>query len=371
MDFSRYQDEFPVRKSYIYFNHASVAPLPRRSAKAMQNFAQQVMEHAANRYSEWLRTYQGVRAAAAAMLGCDPGEIALTKNTSEGLAVVANGLDWRPGDIVVGIEDEFPANYFPWLRLQRRGVKTRWLKLHRGRIELEELDRACCGARLLAVSFVQYLSGFRIDLDAVGEVCRRRGALLVVDGVQGLGPYPVNVKRSGVHALSASAHKWLLGPEGCGVLFLDRELLPRVEPVEFGWTNVEGSETYSRDERLRTDASRYECGTLNTIGYIGLEKSLELFLEIGADRMARCVNRAAQHVYTGAREKGYELLAERIPECGSGIVSLRKEGVDSQQAVAELKRQAVVTAHRAGWIRVSPHFYAGEEEVAKFLELLP
>ena len=197
MDLSVYRSEFPITESYIYLNHASVSPLPRRVVRAMNDFAEDVMLNGTAHTASWSQCYSGLRSAAARLLAAGPDEIAITKNTSEGLAIIANGLPWRPGDVVVGIKGEFPANYFPWLQLERRGVKLRWLELHQGRVELDELDRACQGARLLSLSFVQYVSGFRVDLDAVGEICGRSGCLLVVDAVQGLGPFPVDVKQAG------------------------------------------------------------------------------------------------------------------------------------------------------------------------------
>jgi selenocysteine lyase/cysteine desulfurase len=365
-----YREEFPVTELYTYFNHASVGPLPLRTARAMQNLAEDVMRHGAIHYPEWLLVLDRLRRAAGRLIGCDGSEIAIVKNTSEGLSAIANGLEWQAGDVVVGIEDEFPANYFPWQRLQGRGVDVRWLTLRDGRIELDEIDRACEGARLLAISYVQYVSGFRIDLAAVGEICRRRGVLLVVDAVQGLGPFPIDVKKSGIHALAASGHKWLLGPEGCGILFVDRELMPQVEPYEFGWTNVAGWQTYSRDPALRSDAARYECGTLNTIGTYGLAESLELFLEVGVDRMAHHIEQLVVRLLAGAAEKGYRPLAARTTDSGSGIVSIRKEGVDSEEVVQRLSKHGVITSLRAGCIRASPHFYATDEDVDRFVELL-
>jgi selenocysteine lyase/cysteine desulfurase len=370
-DLSTYRGEFPVTEKYVYFNHASVSPLPRRSAQAMQELADEVMHHGSVGYRSWVEAIAGVRQAAARLIGAAPEEIAITKNTSEGLAAIANGLEWSPGDVVVGIEDEFPANYFPWAQLERRGVTLRWLKLRGGRIGLEEIDRACEGARLLAISFVQYVSGFRIDLDAVGEICRRRGCLLVVDAVQGLGPFRIDVKRSGIHALSAAGHKWLLGPEGMALLYVDRDLIPQVRPVEFGWTNTAGWRTYSRDGELRAGAARYECGTMNTIGCFGFRASLELFLEAGVERVGARVDELAGWIASGAQEKGYELMTTREAGSGSGIVSMRKEGVDSVAVVAKLLENGVTVSPRFGWIRAAPHFYANEADVAKFLELLP
>ena len=235
-DLRSYREEFPVRQRYAYLNHASTGPLPLRTARAMQRQAEETLLNGGMVYRDWIAAYEGVRENAAKLINAQPSEIALTKNTSEGLSFVANGLDWRDGDIVASVGKDFPANYFPWKRLNQRGVKTRWLDLHEGQLDYDEIDKACDGARLLAVSFVHYLTGFRLDLERVGEICERRGCLLVVDAVQGLGSFAVDVRRAGIHALATSAHKWLLGPEGCGFLFISNELLDQVEPVEIGWT---------------------------------------------------------------------------------------------------------------------------------------
>lgn len=368
---SAYRDEFPIAKSYIYLNHASVSPLPRRVRAAMDGLAEDVMLHGVGHYPAWMRAYQGARDSAAALVGARPAEIAITKNTSEGLSFVANGIDWRPGDDVVGIRDEFPANYFPWLRLEKRGVKIRWLELRDGRIGLDEIDRACEGARLFAVSFVQYISGFRVDLAAVGEICRRRRCLLAVDAVQGLGPYPVDVKQAGVHVLSASAHKWLLGPEGVAMLYLDPALMAELDVVEFGWTNVAGSGSYSRDLEFREGADRFECGTLNTIGCYGLGAALELFLEIGVDRISRKIDGLADRIVAGVEAKGYQVFTSRSAADGSGIVSFRKEGTDSDGVVRHLAASNISASQRSGWIRTAPHFYIEDYEIDRLIELLP
>ena len=368
---SVYRNDFPVTESYIYLNHASVSPLPRRTAAAMRGLIDDQHRHGSIHYREWSEAGDALRRSAAELIHSSPDEIAVVKNTSEGLSVIANGLDWKPGDIVVGVSGEFPANYFPWKRLDRRGVKLRWVEQRNGRVALDDLDKACRGARLLAISFVQYLSGFRIDLDAVGEICGRHGCLLVVDAVQGLGPFPVDVKKSGVHALSAAAHKWLLGPEGLGILFVDRDLIPEVEPIEFGWTNVAGWPSYSLEEKLAPGAARYECGTPNTSGCFGLRASIDLFLEVGAARMASHIDHLADLIVAGAREKGYEPMTARDEQCGSGIVSLARPDVDAVETAAMLMEHGVSVSPRAGRIRAAPHFYQTEEEVRRFVDLLP
>ena len=361
--------EFPVTRNLAYFNHAAVAPLCRRASDAMKWLSDDACLWGSFHYDQWLSTYDGFRAAAAELIGAQPGEIAITKNTSEGIATIQMGLDWKPGDKVVAFHEEFPANYFPWLRLEQRGVQVEWLSLYD---PLDKIDQACAGARLLAISFVNYLSGFRVDLKAIGEICERHNCFYFVDAIQGLGVFPIDVREMGIHALAADGHKWLLGPEGCAVLFVAQEVQDRIEPVEFGWTNIAGYNDYScRDMALRNDAGRYEPGTLNTIGCYGLRASMELLLEVGVPAVGASVMNLAGLIADGVRNRGYRLMIERTQETGSGIVSFQKDGVDSRLVVRYLKDARVTAAPRQGWVRVSPHFYNSTGEVEQLLAALP
>jgi selenocysteine lyase/cysteine desulfurase len=193
----------------------------------------------------------------------------------------------------------------------------------------------------------------------------------LVDAIQGLGAFPLDVGTAKIDALAADGHKWLLGPEGCAILYISRELQQRVAPAEFGWTNVAGYEDYAnRDMSLRCDAGRYECGTLNTIGCYGLRASIEFILQIGVDRIGPAVQALGDRIADGARERGYELLGTRTAENGAGIVSFRKPGVDSDALVARLREKKIVTASRAGWVRASPHFYIAPDEIDAMLSWL-
>ena len=365
----QYADQFPVRERLVYMNHAAVAPLSKRAADAMKGLADDCLEFGSLHYDRWLAEYEGLRVAAAKLVGAQGSEIALVKNTSEGIATVAMGLDWKPGDRVVAFKEEFPANYFPWKRLEQRGVKVTWLSIRDG---LERIDEACRGARLLAISFVQFLGGYRAPLANIGEICRRNSCIFLVDAIQGLGAFPLRAKDWGIHALAADGHKWLLGPEGCGVLYIDEGLQDRVEPVEFGWTNVAHYADYaSRDMALRADAGRYECGTLNTIGCFGLRAAMEFLLEVGVDQVAAAVQQLGDRLAFGLQAKGYELMEQRTAENGAGIVAFRKEGVDAAEIVHKLRAAGIVVAPRVGWVRASPHFYISPEDIDKTLALLP
>ncbi len=365
----RYADQFPVRKNLIYLNHAAVSPLCRPAAEAMRQLASEAMEYGSVHYGQWMATYEALRVAAARLMEATKDEIALVKNTSEGIATVAMGVDWQRGDKIVAFREEFPANYYPWKRLEETGVRVEWLSYLD---PLERIDEACRGARLLAISFVQYLSGHRVDLEAIGEICHRHGCRFFVDAIQGLGAFPVDVRRAHIDALAADGHKWMMGPEGCGILFVAQEFQDSVKPVEFGWTNVAGYADYSsRDMTLRPDAGRYECGTLNTIGCYGLRASIEMLLEVGTEVVGPAVQGLGDLVAQGVERKGYEVLGRRSRENGAGIVSFRKAGVAAGEIVQRLAAAKVSVAMRQGWVRVSPHFYISPDEIGTMVEALP
>lgn len=366
---ARYRDEFPVTNELIYLNHATVAPLCRRAAEAIKHLADDVCGFGSLHWDRWMDAYQGLRRAAATLINASPGEIAIIKNTSEGVSTVALGFEWKAGDRVVAFQEEFPANYYPWKRLEKRGVQISWLSIYD---PLEKIAEAIPGARLLTVSFVNYLSGLRMNLEAIGEVCRQHGCFFFVDAIQGMGVFPLDVEACHIDALAADGHKWMLGPEGNGVLYVRRKWLDAIEPVEFGWTNPANYADYgSRDMKLRADAGRYECGTLNTAGCFGLRAAIEFLLEVGVENIAREVLALTDQLAAGIRRKGYQVMLERTPETGSGIITFRHPSVDCRAIVAELKRNRMLAAPRQGWVRMSPHFYISPEEIERVLRALP
>ncbi len=367
--YRQYRDQFPVTRELIYMNHAAVAPLCKPAADAMKALTDDACQFGSLHYSDWMESYSGLRKATARLINASPGEIAIVKNTSEGIATVALGLDWKPGDRIVAFREEFPANFYPWLRLEKRGVQITWLSIYDS---VEKIAEATRGARLLAISYVNYLSGFRVDLQAIGEACRQNNCFFFVDAIQGMGVLPLDVEACHIDALAADGHKWMLGPEGHGVLYVREKWLDAIEPVEFGWTNPAGYEDYSsRDMTLRSDAGRYECGTLNTVGCYGLRAALDFINEVGIDRIASAVLSLVDKLEAGVRAKGYEVMAERSGENRSGIISFRHPTLDYRSLVSELKRNRITCAPRQGWVRMSPHFYISPEDIDQVLSLLP
>ena len=365
----QYSAEFPVRDHLIYLNHAGVSPLCRRSADAMRAYATDALEWGSWHYDQWLATYEALRTATAQVIGSDSSEIAIVKNTSEGIAMIASGLDWRAGDRIVAFREEFPANVLPWMRLEQQGVvKVTWLSYLD---PLEVIDQACRGARMLSISFVQYLSGYRSDLKALGEICARHECFFLVDAIQGLGVFPVDVEACRISALSADGHKWLMGPEGCGILYVRNELQDQIQPTEFGWTNTRDFNDYSsRDMTLRAGAARYECGTLNTIGCYGLRASLDFVLETGIDAIGAAVLQHGDRLATRLVDQKCEVLGKRTKQTGAGIVSFRRTDENYLMTLRRMKSAGIMAAPRQGWVRVSPHFYTTPQQIEALLEVV-
>ncbi|MGH9453746.1 MAG: aminotransferase class V-fold PLP-dependent enzyme, partial [Terriglobia bacterium] len=289
IDLSLYRQEFPVTRSGIYLNHAAVSPVSCRARDAMMNLIEDVCCHGGDHWERWLDAYGAVRAKAASFLSAEPEQIAFIKNTSEGISLFANGLDWNAGDEVVSIAPEFPANYYPWKHLERKGVRLRLVPERDGVVTVEDIAQAIGPhTRVVAVSFVQFLSGCRLDLVHLGKVCQDQGTLLFVDAIQGLGAFPVNVKKSKIAGLTADGHKWLMGPEGAGLLYVRPDLIERLQPSSVGWMSVKGSEDFSsRQLEWAEGARRFECGTLNTAGIYGLGAAIDLLLEVGVEAIAK------------------------------------------------------------------------------------
>lgn len=382
MDLARFRSEFPVTRHGAYLNHAAVSPLSTSARRAMEGHIAELNERGAGNWPEWLKEHAAARRSLARLVGCDADEIALLQNTSDGLTTLALGLDWRAGDRIVTAECEFPANLVPWLALRARGVRVEFVAQREGVLDLDDLRRRSRGARLVALSWVQYLGGARLNVAAVGQICRQAGAIFVLDAIQGLGALPLRAKAAGVHALAAGGHKWLAGPEGTAVLYVDRELLASLPPPKAGWTTLADWEDFAAAARAaaqpekplvwRSDASRFEIGAHNTTGIYGLRAAADLLLEAGVEEVAARILSLTDRLVADLRALGAEVLGRRGLAGGesplpSGIVSFRCPGRSCQRLLERLRAARVTASLRGGegreWIRLSPHFYNDEEEI--------
>jgi selenocysteine lyase/cysteine desulfurase len=371
LDVQHYRSQFPVTASSIYMNHAGVAPISRRVRDAMVGLLDDVQQCGAEHWQRWVETYDGVRCSLAQSINAESSEIAFTKNTSEGISMFANGLDWQPGDEVVSIEGEFPANFYPWKGLEKRGVVLRLVAAEQGRVSHEAILRALTSrTRVVTVSFVQYLGGFRLDLEKLGQACAAHGCLLFVDAIQGLGAFPVDVKRANIAGLAADSHKWMLGPEGSALLYVSRQVMERIRPSEIGWMTVRHWSDFSRrDLSWRDDAGRYECGTLNTVGIYGLGAAVNLLLEVGIPNIAERILHLTDRLRAGLLAQGHSVFGPRAREEASGIVSFLPRQGGAERLLEWFLAHRVQVAARCGMVRIAPHFYNTEEEIDRVLEL--
>src|SRR5215468_11335713 len=279
---------FPVTQNYIYLNHAAVCPISIPVYERMQRHTRDLLENGSVHFREWGAAVRQTRELAARFINAAPEEIAFAPNTSAGLAMIANGLDWRAGDNIVTADCEFPANVIPWMRIKREfGVEVKMARERDCRLEAEEIlalidDRT----RVVALSFVEFASGFRNDLAAIGRHCRERDVLFVVDAIQGLGALGLDVEACAIDALSADAHKFLLGPDGVALFYVSSRAMVRVKPTLVGWLSVKDPEDYlNYDQPYASNARRFESGALNTAGVAGLGAAIELFLQIGVEKI--------------------------------------------------------------------------------------
>jgi cysteine desulfurase/selenocysteine lyase len=372
MNWTRFRTEFPVTQRWAYFDHAAVAPLSGPAQRALVAWAADLTDNGDIHDSDWRRRVEEVRRLAGWLLNCDPLDLAFVKNTSEGIGIVAEGLPWQPGDNVVVAADEYPANIYPWMNLARRGVELRRVpSRENGRIALDDLRAALDGrTRLLSLSHVEFATGFRNDLDAVGALCREHGILFFVDAIQGLGVLPLDLSRTPIDFLAADGHKWLLAPEGAGLFYIRRELVERLHPIGVGWHSVVGAMDFSRiDFRLKPHAGRWESGTLNMGGIMALGASLELLLDAGIDAIAARVLELTDYLCAQAAVAGLSVFSSRRPAERSGIVSLSVPG-DLGILVRRCRDAGIVINQRGGRLRIAPHAYNTPEEVDRLIATL-
>ncbi len=375
-----FSDTFPILQEMVFLNHAGVAPISRPAAAALRRFADQA-ESIAYVDAGWYKRAVEVKRAAARLINAESSrEIAFIPNTSSGLSLVANGLDFEPGDNIVIPNVEYPANRYPWENLKRLGVELIEVKQGAdGRIHAEDVcDAITNRTRVVSISHVQFASGHRIDLRPISEMVHMAGGYLCVDAIQSVGVLPVDVQAMGIDFLSADGHKWMLGPEGAGIFYCREELCRLVRPSVVGWMNMVDAENYG-DYRFefQPDARRFEPGSWNLPGIHSLGASIDLLLEVGIEHVWQRVDALTSRFCEGAVEKGYEIFSPRDdPDERSGIVIVnapeRLGGVDNHRKIVnELEKQRIVIALREGRLRVSPHFYNTLEQIDKLIAALP
>ncbi|HUG93633.1 MAG TPA: aminotransferase class V-fold PLP-dependent enzyme [Planctomycetaceae bacterium] len=368
-DFRR---RMPVAARWAYFDHAGVSPLSGPAADVLHEWTADTAENGVAGWTRWRGEVEQCRRLGAELLGAHADELALIRNTTEGIGLVAEGFPWQPGDNVVVPDCEFPSNLYPWRNLESRGVEVRLLPALDERLDLDRLDEACDSrTRVVAVSWVGYATGWRNDVAALADIAHRRGALLFLDAIQGLGVFPLDVSRTPVDFLAADGHKWLLGPEGAGLFYLRREHLDRLRPLGVGWNSVRHSGDFTNTAYdLKSSADRYEGGTHNMAGFAALAASLRLLLEIGVERLSERLLDVTDRLCDRLRQVGAQVASCRDGERWSGIVAFTLAGRDPVETKKRCRHAGVVLNARAGRLRASPHVYTSAEDIERLLEAM-
>jgi len=356
-------DEFPLRDGLIYLNHAAVGVWPQRTAAAVKQFADENMHQGATDYPRWMQAERRLRVQFCKLLGTDSADdIALVKNTSEGLSLLAYGLDWQAGETIVSTNQEFPSNRIVWESLQHQGVKLRLADIYGDDPEAAILALCDAKTRLLTVSSVQYASGLRLNLERLGAFCHEHGIIFCVDAIQSLGALSFDAEACHADVVTADGHKWMLGPEGLAVFYIRPTLRQRLTLHQFGWHMLERAGDFERRDWQAANSARcFEPGSPNMLGIQALSASLSLFDDVGMDVVqAELMQRVRFLIQAVQRESNLLLLSPAHTSRLSGIVSFRRRDLDDA-GHAELYRylmaSSVICALRGGGIRFSPHFY--------------
>ncbi|MCP4698995.1 MAG: aminotransferase class V-fold PLP-dependent enzyme [Gammaproteobacteria bacterium] len=367
--------EFPLNEDIIYLNHAGVGPWPRRTAEAVQRFAEENMTRGSRNYMQWAQRETHLREQLRALLNApDKADIALLKNTSEALSAVAYGVDWRRGDNVVITDQEFPSNRIVWESLHSQGVTVREADVSNPETAAETSLFALTDehTRLLSVSSVQYASGLRLDLEKIGKFCRERNILFCVDAIQSLGAEAMDVQACHIDFLMADGHKWMLSPEGLAVFYCNPARREQLRLKQFGWHMVEDHLDFeARTWKAADSARRFECGSPNMLGVHALSASLSLLEETGMQTVKRQVLKNTRFLLDALSQSAdIQILSVRELERCLGIVTFRSRRAPSTILDRYLSGQGVVCAQRGGGVRFSPHFYTPRQQLERAVELV-
>lgn len=368
----RFRSEFLVTQSYAYMDHAAAGPPSLRVARAVNDFLLTRSRLGSLYTDDSTAMTERVRTKVAALVGATPGEVAYTKNTPDGLNIVANGLDWRPGDNVITTDIEFPANIYPWLNLSPRGVELRFVPSHNACLKAADVISAIDErTRIVALSWVEFHGGFRNDLATIGAACRERGVYLAVDGIQGIGVVRCDVKALNIDFLATSCQKWLLAPHAVGIFYCRREVMDDLRVTSVGQRSVRlGPRYLDYKLDLKPDAVRFEPGFVNQPGFAGLEAALDLLNEAGLDNVERHVLTLTGRLRVAVEGLGCTVLGSPVDAERAGIVAFAHPSVSAADIVTRLREAGIIVSEREGYVRVSPYFYNTDAEIDALISVV-
>ncbi|MEO6050490.1 MAG: aminotransferase class V-fold PLP-dependent enzyme [Pyrinomonadaceae bacterium] len=366
---------FPAASRYTYLNSAAVSPIPTTAIDAINWQLADVAANGSSHFNDWVDTKDRVRSLVGEMLKVRSDQIAFLRNTSDGFATIANGLAWKASDNIVSFEREFPANFYAWRRIRDEfEVEVRLCPERDGRIDLDEfVSLIDANTKVVAISSVQYASGYKADLTRIGRSARDVDALFCVDIIQGFGAMPFDLPAQFVDAACGASHKWLCAPEGCGILYLSDRARSRVKPTLVGWISVETPWDFEdREQPFKSTALAWESGTGAASLFYGLEQSLKLLNDTGIGNIQTYLSNLTDHLCDRIDEKNYEIVSSRLPDEKSPIVCIRhRGGLHPNHIAAQLEVEKVIVSPRSDRVRIAPHFYNNVEDIDRLVDLLP
>jgi cysteine desulfurase/selenocysteine lyase len=368
----QFRQKMPICENYVYLDHAAISPLPAPVTEAIQQWLVEAGERAGTIWGQWVRRVEKTRNLLAQLIGASAAEIALLPNTSVGIGMIAEGLPWKTGDSVVLLSNEFPSNQYPWWNLQSRGVEIRSVPTDFA-VDLDAVFSACDETtRVISLSWVGYASGWRVDIEQLVRRAHDSGIAVVLDAIQGLGVIPIDVNKVPIDFMAAGGHKWLMGPESAGMLYIRKDRLDTLRPTGVGWKSVKKKYDYANiDQDWIASAARFEGGTQNISGLIGLGASVATLLELGAgpdgsdvfDRILEVADYACERIESA----GGTVISDLAAEHRSSIISFEFPNSDSPNIQKQLFKANVVISQRAGRLRISPHAYNNQDDIDRMV----
>jgi selenocysteine lyase/cysteine desulfurase len=364
---------FPVTARSIYLNHAAIGPMPLYASNAFQKYCQICSEKGEKHWEKSINIVEGTRARIADYIGCDISEIAFSKNVSEGLSILANGIKWNPGDEILIADIEFPANVYPWLNLKSKGVEVNYIKSQDGRVDLEQIKKSISSkTRLVSLSSVQFFSGYRANIDEIGKFLKKNNIMFAIDAVQHFGAFDLNVKN--VDFMACAAHKWLMCGEGLGFVYCRKELAESLQQSVVGWQSVQDwTEFFKHELKLKPGATRIETGGMSIAGIYALNQALKFIAKIGLENISAHILKLSQLTRQLARERDFALatgLNDPLAENCSGITSFAIINHDENYLAEQLEKENIIVSAREGHLRISPTFYNNQHEIYQLFNCL-
>lgn len=369
--FFAFRKTFPVYSQCIYVNHAAVSPLSQNVKNSLINYWQNRSHIPVDIYPSIMDTLEEFKEMICKLIHAkNSDEIAIIPNTSSGLNIVASGLKWKKGDRIILNTMEFPANVYPFMNLEKRGIIIDWVKPVNGKIQVKDIESLVTNKTcLLSISFVQFINGFKADLEAIGKLCKQKGIWFVVDGIQGVGAIPIDVMKCNIDAFVSGGHKWLMWPMGTGFLYTNKKLLSNIQPTYAGWLSVKNSwDFFDYKLNFLDTAEKFQPGTLNFMGLVAAHKMLSIFLELKIENIFHRILSLTDMFIHGINNLSIKIITPEHKSIRSGIISI--EVPNPEKIFDELYDNHIFAALREGIIRFSIHCTNTTEDIEKVLRCL-